>query len=51
MNNTVTLNKGLIIQTVINLFQTNVILLVEVNLPTYFTNVLMEDGGDISPLV
>lgn len=36
VNNTVTLNKDLITQTVINLFKTNVVLLVEVDLPTLF---------------
>lgn len=51
VNNTVTLNKDLITQAVINLFRTNVVLLVEVDLPTYFSSALKEGGCDIPPLV
>jgi len=39
VNNTVTLNKDLITQTVINLFKTNAVLLLEADLPTHLSSV------------
>lgn len=41
VNKTETLNKDLITKTVIHLFKTNVVLLVEADLPTYFLSALM----------